>query len=61
MDNNPPVQRKTYRKPEISRVDLVEDEVALASCKAPTRSQITSRDLNGNFKCKLICLNVTRT
>jgi hypothetical protein len=28
------VVRKPYAKPEVTRVDLIADEVALASCKA---------------------------
>lgn len=55
MDSKPPVQRKAYRKPDISRVDLVEDEVALQACKAPTRSVINSKNVIGYAKCKIGC------
>ncbi len=60
MDSKPPVQRKPYRKPEVSRVDLVEDEVALAACKKSSNSSHATPNAGFN-KCKSSCLTVTPT
>ena len=34
--------RKPYHKPDVTRVDLIEDEVALASCKQAVPATISS-------------------
>lgn len=60
MDRKPPLQRKAYQKPEISRVDLVEDEVALAACKANFVSAHSTPNAGIN-KCKGSCKAVSPT
>lgn len=52
-------ERKPYLKPEVVRVDLVEDEVALAACKAGTAGPVNSSGVSGsNKKCKSTCKGV---
>jgi hypothetical protein len=51
--------RKEYRKPELVRVDLLEDEVALAACKSPNPTSLAGASgLFGNKKCKTSCRGV---
>lgn len=51
---------KVYHKPEIARVDLIEDEVALASCKkSVTAPTATSGVLN--MACKSSCKGISST
>ena len=51
--------RKEYRKPEVVRVDLLEDEVALAACKSPNPTSLSGASgLFGNKKCKTSCSGV---
>jgi hypothetical protein len=48
--------RKPYVRPEVVRVDMFEDEVALASCKAATNGPVNSSGVSGlNRKCKSQC------
>jgi hypothetical protein len=57
-----PSARKPYARPEIVRVDLVEDEVALASCKAGTNGPVNSSGVSGiNRKCRSTCRSVSAT
>jgi hypothetical protein len=50
------VPRKPYRAPEVVRVDMFEDEVALAACKAGTSGPVNSSGVSGiNKKCKSAC------
>ncbi len=42
--------RKRYVKPELTRVDLIEDEVALATCKIAT-PQTTGKFKGGLASC----------
>ena len=53
--------RKPYHKPEIARVDLVEDEVALSSCKKAVPTAITSSGQSGTKTCKSTCKNISPT
>jgi hypothetical protein len=54
--------RKPYRKPEISRVDLIEDEVALRSCKKATLGSVASSGVTGTNKtCRTACSVVSPT
>ncbi len=53
-------QRKAYRKPEVVRVDLVEGEVALASCKASFTSSHTAPN-SGRNVCSSSCKSVSPT
>jgi len=51
--------RKAYRPPEVARVDMFEDEVALAACKAGTNGPVNSSGVSGlNKKCKSACKGV---
>ena len=50
MEGKPGIQRKIYVKPEVTRVDLIEDEVALASCKASFRTTHSTPN-SGTNKC----------
>jgi hypothetical protein len=51
--------RKVYGKPEIVRIDLLEDEVALAACKSPNATNLAGAvGLFGNKKCKTDCRGV---
>lgn len=52
--------RKAYRKPEVTRVDLVEDEVALATCKASFVASHATPNA-GVSKCKNSCKTVAAT
>jgi hypothetical protein len=48
--------RQPYVKPEVVRVDMFEDEVALAACKAGTNGPVNSSGVSGlNRKCKSKC------
>ncbi len=60
MDRKPPVERKLYRKPEVSRVDLVQGEVALAACKANFVSAHSTPNAGIN-KCKGSCKTISAT
>ena len=54
--------RKPYHKPEIARVDLIEDEVALASCKKATLGNVASSGVTGTNKtCKSSCKAISPT
>jgi len=50
MEGKPGIQRKIYVKPQVTRVDLIEDEVALAACKRSTISSHTTPN-RGSTKC----------
>ncbi len=52
--------RKAYRKPEVTRVDLVEDEVALATCKASFVASHSTPNV-GVSKCKSNCKSIAAT
>ncbi len=55
-------RRKPYRKPEIARVDLIEDEVALRSCKKATLGSVASSGVTGSAKtCKSSCSAISPT
>jgi len=43
-------QRKRYVKPEVTRVDLIEDEVAMVTCKKSVVSTHSGANA-GNNKC----------
>jgi hypothetical protein len=54
--------RKLYQKPAITRVDLIEDEVALASCKKATLGNVASSGVTGTNKtCKSSCKAISPT
>ena len=54
--------RKPYDKPAITRVDLIEDEVALASCKKATLGNVASSGVAGTSKtCKSACSAISPT
>ena len=53
--------RKPYHKPAIERVDLVEDEVALASCKKATLGNVASSGQTGTKTCKSSCKGISPT
>lgn len=48
----PEQPRKHYAKPEITRVDLVEDEIALATCKTMTPQTTAKGSAPGGCKAK---------
>jgi hypothetical protein len=51
--------RQPYVKPEVARVDMFEDEVALATCKAGTNGPVNSSGVSGpNKKCKSTCKDI---
>jgi len=62
MDDEPRgvgAARKPYVKPEVVRVDMFEDEVALATCKAGTNGPVNSSGVSGlNRKCKSQCKDI---
>ncbi len=60
MSDEPTAGRRRYAKPTIERVDMIEDEVALASCKANFNS-VHSTPNAGLNKCKATCKIVTST
>lgn len=61
MDNSTD-GRKAYQKPLVARVDLVEDEVALASCKKATAGSVNSSGVHsGNAVCRSSCMGVSPT
>lgn len=48
----PERSRKPYAKPDIVRVDLVEDEIALATCKTMTPQTKVKGSTPGGCKAK---------
>lgn len=48
--------RRPYLKPEITRVDVVEDEVALAACKRSNSGQRNSSGQTTAGICKTSCM-----
>lgn len=48
--------RRAYQKPQVTRVDVVEDEVALASCKRSTSGQRNSSGWMTSGICKTSCM-----
>ena len=48
--------RKRYVTPHVTRVDFVEDEIALASCKTP-KPQVTTQGSNPNSCAAKNCRN----
>lgn len=63
MDEQPrgaAAARQPYVKPEVVRVDMFEDEVALAACKAGTNGLVASSGVAGlSRKCKDTCKAVS--
>jgi hypothetical protein len=53
--------RRAYQKPEVTRVDVVEDEVALASCKRSTSGQRNSSGFTTSGICKTSCMAQSST
>ena len=54
--------RKVYHKPEVARVDLIEDEVALASCKKAFSSNVVSSGISSTMAiCKTSCSSISNT
>jgi hypothetical protein len=60
MTDEPTPARRRYVKPTIERVDMIEDEVALASCKANFNTTHSTPNAGLN-KCKTTCKTVTST
>ena len=56
-----PDGRRAYQKPQVTRVDVVEDEVALASCKQTTSAQRNSSGLTTSGVCKTSCMTQSST
>ena len=48
--------RRAYHKPQVTRVDVVEDEVALASCKQTSSAARNSSGFTTNGICKTSCM-----
>jgi hypothetical protein len=54
--------RKAYTKPLVVRVDLVEDEVALASCKKATFGSVNSSMIHSaSARCRTSCSALSPT
>ena len=48
--------RRAYQKPQVTRVDVVEDEIALASCKLPFSGPRNSSGVTTNGTCRTSCM-----
>jgi len=55
MTDKQVVSRKRYVKPEVTRVDLIADEVALASCKAAFSSTHSTPNAGRNLCNTVTC------
>lgn len=53
--------RRPYLKPQVTRVDVVEDEVALASCKRTNSGARNSSGLTTAGICKTSCMAQSST
>jgi len=61
MDKSDDGPRRPYARPTIERVDIVESEVALQTCKKATTSTINTKNTIGNFVCPSGCKNRVAT
>ncbi|PYM96850.1 MAG: hypothetical protein DME08_12635 [Candidatus Rokuibacteriota bacterium] len=61
MDKSDGAPRRPYVPPTIERVDIVESEVALQTCKKSTTSSINTKNTIGNFVCPSACKNRSNT
>ena len=48
--------RRAYHKPQVTRVDVVEDEVALASCKQAVSAARNSPGVTSPGVCRTSCM-----
>jgi len=61
MDKSDGARRKPYAPPTVERVDIVESEVALQTCKKSTSSTINTKNTVGTFVCPTGCKNRSNT
>ena len=61
MDKSGEAPRKRYVPHTVERVDIVENEVALQTCKKSTTSTINTKNVIGNFVCPNGCKNRSNT
>ncbi|PYN96096.1 MAG: hypothetical protein DMD91_22690 [Candidatus Rokuibacteriota bacterium] len=61
MDKSDGAPRRPYVPPTIERVDIVESEVALQTCKKSTSSTINTKNVVGSFVCPTTCKNRVAT
>jgi hypothetical protein len=56
-----PDNRRAYHRPLVTRVDVVEDEVALASCKRTSNSQRNNSGFTTVGICRTSCRQQSNT
>ena len=65
MDKSPPPsapqERRPYLKPQLTRVDVFEDEVALVACKRTISAARSTSGVTSTGTCRTSCMTQAAT